>query len=50
MYVLKIQKNGYGLDSYVHRETGSKRGGGGSAMDYYLELCFSRPQLEVESE
>jgi hypothetical protein len=27
MYVLKIQKTGYGLDSYVHRETGSKRGG-----------------------
>jgi hypothetical protein len=26
------------------------RGGGGSAMDYYLELRFSRPQLEAESE
>jgi hypothetical protein len=35
---------------FVHRETGSMGGGGAGTMDYYLELCISRPQLEVESE
>ena len=25
-------------------------GGGAGTMDYYLKLCISRPQLEVESE
>jgi hypothetical protein len=25
-------------------------GGGASTSDYYLELCFSQSQLEVESE
>ena len=56
MFVLKIHKKRQLIRQqlqgvFVHRETGSKRGGGGaSTMDYYLELCISRPELEVESE
>jgi hypothetical protein len=30
--------------------SGDRMVGGAITSDYFLELCFSRPQLEVESE
>ncbi len=56
MYVSKIHKKPLLIRQqlqgvFVHRETGSKRGGGEPALHHgLLELCISRPQLEVESE